>query len=105
MIIYRAMSEQEAAATEHDGTLQWQGKHKWFSPSYDHVQQRVQDGQFNNAKWKPERYKIVLAFFVERGVECFHTVGRNELMLNVRDVPKTRISLLGRVIEVKPSNT
>lgn len=60
--LYRAMSREEWFATQALKRPAYIGRWKWFSPDRDWVQQRVMDGNFNNSKFVPGRYSVLVVF-------------------------------------------
>ena len=63
--LYRAMSSAEAEQTLRDGKPSFLRRWKWFSPYREWVEDRVMGGSFNNSRFLPERYAILLRFTVE----------------------------------------
>lgn len=63
MILYRAMCRDELDKTLNSSYLSWhKNKEKCFSETPDFILNRVQDGNFNHSKFKPERYKYLVRF-------------------------------------------
>jgi hypothetical protein len=63
MILYRAMCKDELDKTLNSSSLSWhRNKEKCFSLSTNFIINRVQDGNFNNSKFKPERYEYLVKF-------------------------------------------
>ena len=96
MIVYRAMCPAEFQDMMKLQRLSWNSKFKWFGTD-EFVQQRVQDGKFNNSKFVPDRYKHPVKFEIESGLEHFSKCGNRELMLSCRKAPLVKIRILGEV--------
>lgn len=62
IIIYRAMSSEEARDTLTSKQAAFVKRFKWFSPDLNWIKSRVKDGKFNNSKFKQDRYDVILAF-------------------------------------------
>lgn len=83
MTLYRAMCQEEADATLAAGSQQFVRRWKWFSPDLSFVVGRVQDGRFNNSRFVPGRYTVLLAFDLSAGEEEF-VICKREWALNRR---------------------
>lgn len=77
------MSKQERDLTLEDNHFSFIKKYKWFSFNLDWIKSRVQDGKFNNSKFKPERYTHLLKFDIEdEYIKQFSKKGKKELELH-----------------------
>ena len=72
MIVFRAMSIEEASKVTINNPLSWKSKFKWFGTE-DFVQTRVLDGKFNNSKYK-NKYQVLCKYEIVSGVEHFLNV-------------------------------
>jgi len=83
MIVYRAMSKKERDLTLEHNDFAFDKKRKYFSFNLDWIKSRVMDGNFNNSKFKTERYKHLLKFEIDdEYIIQFSKVGEKELMLH-----------------------
>lgn len=87
MILYRAMCDEEAERTLKNGRPDFLKKFKWFSPNLDFIRERVQDSNFNNSKYKSERYKRLLVFETQ-DIDKSDFVSKNEVQFDRRKNPK-----------------
>lgn len=87
MILYRAMCDEEAERTLKNGRPDFLRKFKWFSPNLDFIRERVQDSNFNNSKYKSERYKRLLVFETQ-DIDKSDFVSKNEVQFDRRKNPK-----------------
>lgn len=95
MVLYRAMCKEEAARSIAAGRPQFVSRYKWFSPFREFVTQRVQDGVFNNSRFKQWRYTEVLEFtFSDESLPYFNQNGK-EYMLDRRDSQMVRCEVVG----------
>ena len=97
MILYRAMCEPEAVDTIRGGRPSFLRRYKFFSPLESFVHERVQDGEFNNSRFKPTRYTHLLAFEVRSADVQWFTKSAREWKLDRRceqNVHWVRIILL-----------
>lgn len=94
MIVFRAMSIEEASKVTNNNPLSWKSKFKWFGTE-DFVQTRVLDGKFNNSKYK-NKYQVLCKYEVIEGVEHFSKCGNRELMLSIRKANNVNIKLLSK---------
>jgi len=79
------MNKEERDLTLQDNRLSFKKKFKWFGRDLDWVKSRIQDGEFNNSKFVPDRYEYLLQFKInDIYLSQFSKVGKKELMLNVR---------------------
>ena len=91
MRLYRAMSREEWRATQALGRPAYIGRWKWFSPDRVWVQARVMDGEFNNSRFVPDRYCVLVEFQLRGSEEkwfaknrgCCHC-GKREWALHKR---------------------
>ena len=90
MLLYRAMCDEELSAISDNWPLSWNSKFKWFGTE-EFVKTRVRDGSFNNSKFAPDRYKNIVVYEVEGGLEHFSKCGRDEFMLSVRKAPLVKL--------------
>ncbi len=93
--IYRAMCKKEFQESTNN-RLAWQSRFKWFSSNKDFVVNRVKDGRFNNSRFIPDRYSIL----VEIGIEDFNhfnQINDQELMLDRRQANQVKIHYINRV--------
>lgn len=90
MKLYRAMCKQELDRTLKFNSLDWNSKYKWFG-SYEFVKSRVKDGNFNNSKFKTDRYACLLEITVDDSSLSYFKFNGKEYMLCVRDVPMVKI--------------
>lgn len=94
MIIYRAMCDEEATKTLNKGRPDFLRKFKWFSPNLNFIKERVQGGNFNNSKYKTDRYTRLLAFETD-DISKSDFVSNNEVQFDRRKNPK--ITLIGEI--------
>lgn len=66
---------------------------KWFSHNLDWVNSRVMDGNFNNSKFKQEKYTHLCVF--EYNGESHDFMSKNEIQFDVRRNPN--IKYIGRI--------
>ena len=91
MIIFRAMQDKEADETLKYNSFSWNSRFKWFG-TLEFVTSRVQDGKFNNSRFKPNRFNRLLKFEIDdASLSNFVNCGNNELMLNARKSPLVKI--------------
>lgn len=93
MRIYRAMCKEEYDDTLRHGKPSFTRRYKWFSHDLDWIRERVQDGKFNNSKYKKDRYEYLLCFDWD-GEKHDHW-NRYEIQFDRRRNPK--IDLIGLV--------
>ena len=85
LVLYRAMCIAEAMKTIADNRPHFVSRYKWFSPCLDFVRDRVQDGEFNNSKFKKGRYTELLGFtFSSDSLSCFTIESEREYRLDRR---------------------
>jgi hypothetical protein len=84
MELFRAMSEVEFQETLHSQQPPFLRRFKWFSPNHQFVQDRVQDGKFNNSRFKPERYTRLVRFVISPESVRFFRKSPREWMLDRR---------------------
>ena len=94
MIVFRAMSVEEANKVSDTSPLAWRSKHKWFGTE-DFVKKRVLDGKFNNSKFK-NKYVVLCKYEIVNGIEHFSKCGNRELMLSIRKANNVKIKLISK---------
>ena len=94
MIVFRAMSVEEANKVSDTNPLAWRSKHKWFGTE-DFVKKRVLDGKFNNSKFK-NKYIVLCKYEIVNGIEHFSKCGNRELMLSIRKANNVNIKLISK---------
>lgn len=94
MIVFRAMSVEEALNVSGNNPLAWKSKFKWFGTE-DFVRQRVLDGKFNNSKFK-NKYTVLCKYEIVDGIEHFSKCGNRELMLSIRKANNIKIRLVSK---------
>ena len=94
MIVFRAMSLEEANEVTINNPLSWKSKFKWFGTE-DFVQTRVLDGKFNNSKYK-DKYQVLCQYEIISGIEHFSKCGNRELMLSIRKANNVNIKLISK---------
>ena len=92
MILYRAMCDEELKGVSENWPLNWNSKFKWFGTE-EFVKTRVRNGQFNNSKFSPNRYKNIVSYEIEDGFEHFVCCGQDEFMLPVKKASLVKIRL------------
>ena len=91
MTLYRAMCKDEDVSSIANNRPHFIKRYKWFSPSLEFVSGRVQDGVFNNSKWRQERYTERLAFtFSDNSRSYFAVENEKEYRLDRRLTPMVR---------------
>lgn len=79
------MSLEELDRTIRLGTADFSEKRfKYFSPSIDFIKKRVQDGSFNNSKFKSGRYTHLVSFWIKEEDLSRCRVSRNEIEVDRR---------------------
>ncbi|MHA1541215.1 MAG: hypothetical protein ACTSUM_04090 [Alphaproteobacteria bacterium] len=58
----------------------------FFSNNYEFILNRVLDGKFSNSKFKPEKHAHLIIYNVD-SFQHFRKQGKNELILDRRDIP------------------
>ena len=96
MIVFRAMSLEEANKVTEDNPLNWRSKFKWFGTEA-FVKQRVLDGKFNNSKYK-DKYVVLCKYEITKGIENFSKCGNREFMLSIRKANNVAIKLISKTI-------
>jgi hypothetical protein len=91
MILYRAMSPEEAEKTINNKEVQFIRRFKWFSPSLEFVNNRVRDGKFNNSKFSTEKYTHLLKFEFRDKDDVAFIKNKDEWMLDVRKTPLIKL--------------
>lgn len=99
MIIYRAMCDEEAELTLRNKRPNFLRRFKWFSHNLEFIKDRVQGGNFNNSKYKPERYNRLLSFEVKNLNNC-NFISNNEIQFDRRKNPKITL-----IEEIKKPST
>ena len=94
MIVFRAMSIEEADKVTANCPLSWRSKFKWFGTE-EFVQTRVLDGKFNNSKYK-DKYQVLCKYEIINGIEHFSKCGNRELMLSIRKANNVNIKLISK---------
>ena len=94
MIVFRAMSVEEANKVSDTNPFAWRSKHKWFGTE-DFVKKRVLDGKFNNSKFK-NKYIVLCKYEIVNGIEHFSKCGNRELMLSIRKANNVKIKLISK---------
>jgi len=94
MIVFRAMSLEEANKVTINTPLSWKSKFKWFGTE-DFVQTRVLDGKFNNSKYK-NKYQVLCKYEIIDGIEHFSKCGNREFMLSIRKANNVNIKLISK---------
>lgn len=102
MIVYRLMCKEEFDRISLEFPLQWKGKTKWFTDNLVFLKQRILDGDFNNSKFVPGRYKYIVVYKVtsriipEEGLKSrlFSQVSNNELMLFKSKQPYAKFEIV-----------
>jgi hypothetical protein len=89
MVIYRAMCKQEYENTLKNGVPDFCKRYKWFATNLNFIYNRVQDGKFNNSKFKQDAYKYVLCF--EADISKADYVNINEIQFDRRRNPTIRL--------------
>lgn len=88
MLIYRAMCKDEYDRTIKHKVPDFRNRFKWFSTNIEFILNRVQDGTFNNSKYKQNRYDYILEF------ECDETqadwINTNEIQFDRRKNPNIK---------------
>lgn len=84
MTLYRAMCAEEARDTLRHRAPSFFRRYKFFSPSLQFVRGRVQDGEFNNSRSKPNRYTHLLMFRIPEADTEWFDHGRREWRLDRR---------------------
>lgn len=88
MLIYRAMCKEEYNRTIKYKIPDFRNRFKWFSTNLEFILTRVQDGKFNNSKYKQNRYDYILEF------ECDGTqadwINTNEIQFDRRKNPNIK---------------
>lgn len=92
MIVFRAMSKEEADSVSVESPLAFKHRFKWFGTE-EFVTQRVLDGKFNNSKYS-DKYSVLCKYEVISGIEHFSKCGHRELMLDRRKANNVVIKLL-----------
>lgn len=82
--LYRAMCTKEALDTIRSGSPSFLRRYKFFSPLESFVRERVQDGIFNNSRFKPNRYTHLLVFRIPEADARWFDCGRREWKLDRR---------------------
>lgn len=73
------MCNEEFIKISNSSPFSWNKKCKWFT-SNENFLKRVQDGRFNNSKFKSNRYTHLVKYHV-KSLDGFIKVSDNELML------------------------
>lgn len=84
MELYRAMCDAEFHQTLRSQKPSFFRRFKWFSPDREFVENRVLDGEFNNSRFKPDRYTRLIKFTISPESIRFFRQNRKEWMLDVR---------------------
>ena len=86
MKLYRAMCLNERNKTISNKIASFDIKRfKWFSHNLEWIKSRVQDGKFNNSKFKNNRYKYLLEF--EAIDNKYDFISKNEIQFDRRKNP------------------
>ena len=88
MKIYRAMCDEEFIKTVEFSKPHFIRRFKWFSHNLDWVNSRVRDGNFNNSKFKTEKYKRLCEF--DYIGESHDFMSKNEIQFDVRRNPNIK---------------
>jgi hypothetical protein len=94
-ILYRAMCQEEFKAIS-DKRLAWNSRFKWFSSNKDFITNRVKDGKFNNSRFVPDRYSVLVEICIDN-LDHFKQINNQELMLDRRHANQIKISYIKRV--------
>jgi len=84
IVLYRAMSQQEAEKTLRYKEPIFEKRFKWFSADLNFIKGRVQDGRFNNSAFVTDRYTRLLAFEIAEEDLKYLKVKRKELEIDRR---------------------
>ncbi len=89
MKIYRAMCEDEYIKTIKAKAPHFRNRYKWFSTNLDFIFNRVLDGNFNNSKYKQNRYNYILEF--EWDGKSSDWINANEIQFDRRKNPTIKL--------------
>lgn len=88
IILYRAMSQEEADKTLQDQIPTFNSRYKFFSQDLAFIKNRVKDGSFAHSNFKVEPYLVILKYIITNSsLRYFTTLNQKELMLDVRKLP------------------
>lgn len=87
VLIHRAMCEAEYLRTLAGKSPSFVTRFKWFTTNLDFLKQRVQDGKFNNSRYKVDAYLHIVTFEVEDLSQADWVRG-NEIQYDRRRNPK-----------------
>lgn len=80
MIVYRLMCKKEFDRVCNEFPLSWNSKHKWFTDDIKFLH-RVNDGNFNNSKFKADKYTHLVVYKV-KNPHYLKRVSNSELMIS-----------------------
>lgn len=105
IILYRAMSPEEAEATLREGKPVFKKRWKWFSNNKTWVEEYIHKNGFANSQFKTDPYSVILKFVFDSD-EHFRQLNKKEWMLDVRKMPLIKtISVSSVLSENKLDNS
>ncbi|AFL47770.2 hypothetical protein ZZ1p0236 [Acinetobacter phage ZZ1] len=87
--LYRLMCEDEFNKVSEFQPFAWQSRFKWFTDTIEFLK-RVKDGNFNNSKFKPNRYDYLVVYEIEDDW-VLHRVSNHEVMLRREKQPFVKV--------------
>lgn len=92
------MCKKEFDSVSKTTPFSWKIKCKFFTDNIEFLN-RVVDGEFNNSKFKPDRYTHLVVIEVD-DIEAFERVSNHELLLRRSKAPLVKVFSVDRVGEV-----